>query len=169
MLDASYRDHVVGKMFDHAALSFHDDLPGTKFVLATADRKPERHGISCNSLSVHQLHLVHNHDFCCICPSSDRMRNAPAISMSKRKRNVPAHVGSRSQQQSQPPSHKYGAHPQLVAPDAKSFGKQLRPRSHKNVQSCKLDNSTEGPVRSSQPNVAFPKFRWDFWTYLLAK
>ena len=74
--------------------------------------------------------------------------------MSKRKRNVPAHVGSRSQQQNQPPSHKYGAHPQLVAPDAKSFGKQLRPRSQENVQSYKLDDSTEGPVRSRQPNVA---------------
>ena len=125
MLDASHRDHVVGKMFDHAALSFHDDLPGTKFVLATVGRKPERHGISCNSLPVHQLHLVHSHDFCCVSPSSDRMRSAPAISMSKRKRNVPAHVGSRSQQQNQPPSHKYGAHPQLVAPDAKSFGKRF--------------------------------------------
>ena len=89
--------------------------------------------------------------------------------MSKRKRNVPAHVGSRSQQQNQPPSHKYRAHPQLVAPDAKSFGKQLRPRSQENVQSYKLDDSTEGPVRSRQPNVASPKFRWNFWAYLLAE
>src|SRR6516164_7998328 len=104
-----------------------------------------------------------------ICLFSDRMRTAPAISMSKRKRNVPAHVGSRSQQQNQPPSHKYRAHPQLVAPDAKSFGKQLRPRSQENVQSYKLDDSTEGPVRSRQPNVAFPKFCWNFRTYLLAE
>src|SRR6516164_3051047 len=104
-----------------------------------------------------------------ICPSSDRMRSAPAISMSNRKRNVQAHVGSRSQQQNQPPSHKYGAHPQLVAPDAKSFGKQLRSRSQENVQSDNLDDSTEGPVRSRQPNVAFPKFCWNFRTYLLAE
>src|SRR5215469_12578360 len=143
-------------------------LPGTKFVLATVGQELERHGISCNSpWSISSIWTAMIYPW--ICLSSDRIRTAPAISMSKRKRNVPAHVGSRSQQQNQPPSHKYRAHPQLVAPDAKSFGKQLRPRSQENVQSYKLDDSTEGPVRSRQPNVAFPKFRWYFRTYLLAK
>src|SRR5215469_3275473 len=144
-------------------------LPGTKFVLATVGRKPERHGISRNSLPFHQLHLVYGHDLSLDTPFLRPDAKPPAISMPKRKRNVPAHVGSRSQQQNQPPRHKYGAHPQLVAPDAKSFGKQLRPRSQENVQSDNLDDSTEGPVRSRQPNVALPKFRWDFRTYLLAK
>ena len=37
-------------------------LPGAKFVLATVGQELERHGISCNSLPVHQLRLVYGHD-----------------------------------------------------------------------------------------------------------
>src|SRR5215472_4030355 len=89
--------------------------------------------------------------------------------MSKGKRYVPTHVGGRAEQQYQPPGRKYGSHPQSIALDANSFRKQLRPRSHQNVQSCELDNSTEGAVRRSQGNVTPPKLRWNFRTDLLAE
>ena len=53
-------------------------LTGTKFVLATVGQELERHGISCNSLPVHQLHLD-NHDLSLdmpfLRPHANRTRN----------------------------------------------------------------------------------------------
>jgi len=72
--------------------------------------------------------------------------------------NVPASVRSKSQQEHEPPEHKYSSHPGLVSRDAKSLRQKVRTRRQQDVEPREFGDGSERPVHRRQCVVSLSQF-----------
>jgi hypothetical protein len=94
---------------------------------------------------------------------------ASSISFPKQMRDVPTTVGCESQQEHEPPEHKYGSHPDLVFGNAEFLRQKARARSQQDVQSRDFGYGSERGVRRRKPVVGFAKFERYLRTHMNAK